>query len=40
VVGTEVFIGRLLMQDLIYLAVTIAFFVMAITYVHFCERMK
>jgi len=28
------------MQDLIYVAVTIAFFVMAITYVYFCERMK
>jgi len=28
------------MQDLIYLAVTVAFFVAAIAYVRFCERMK
>jgi len=28
------------MQDLIWIAVTIAFFAAAIGYVHFCERMK
>jgi len=28
------------MQDLIYLAVTVAFFVAAIAYVRFCEHMK
>lgn len=39
-VGTNSFIGRLLMQDLIYLAVTVAFFVAAIAYVRFCEHMK
>jgi hypothetical protein len=29
-----------MMQDLIYIAVTIAFFATAIGYVHFCDRMK
>jgi hypothetical protein len=28
------------MQDIVWTAVTIAFFVIAITYVRFCERMK
>jgi len=28
------------MQDLIFVAVTIAFFVASIGYVRFCERMK
>jgi len=28
------------MQDLIYVAVTIVFFVVSIAYVHFCERVK
>jgi len=28
------------MQDLIYIAITIAFFAISIGYVHFCDRMK
>jgi hypothetical protein len=28
------------MQDLIYIVVTIIFFVVSIAYVHFCERVK
>jgi len=28
------------MQDVIWIAVTIAFFVVSIAYVHFCERVK
>jgi hypothetical protein len=33
-------LGGRFMQDLIYGAVTIAFFVIAIAYVHFCEHVK
>lgn len=33
-------IRRSVMQDVIYVAVTIAFFVASIAYVHFCERVK
>ena len=29
-----------LMQDLLWIAVTIAFFAVGIAYVHFCERVK
>ena len=29
-----------MMRDLIFVAVTIAFFVLSIAYVHFCERVK
>ena len=28
------------MQDILWIAVTIAFFAVAIAYVHFCERVK
>ena len=28
------------MQDLIYIALTVAFFLVAIGYVHFCDRMR
>jgi len=28
------------MQDVLWLAVTVAFFTAAIAYVHFCERVK
>jgi len=28
------------MQDLIFVATTIAFFAISIAYVHFCERVK
>jgi hypothetical protein len=28
------------MQDVIWIAVTIAFFVASIAYVHFCDRVK
>jgi len=31
---------RWIMQDLVYVLVTIAFFVVSIAYVHFCERVK
>jgi hypothetical protein len=33
-------IGELLMQDALFVAVTIVFFVLSIGYVRFCERMK
>jgi len=29
-----------IMQDVFWIAVTIAFFAVAIAYVHFCERVK
>lgn len=28
------------MRDLIFVAITIAFFVLSIAYVHFCDRMR
>jgi len=28
------------MQDVLWIAVTIAFFALSIAYVHFCERVK
>ncbi|SPF40975.1 conserved hypothetical protein [Candidatus Sulfotelmatobacter kueseliae] len=28
------------MQDLIWTAVTIAFFVLSVAYVHFCDRVR
>jgi len=28
------------MQDILWIAVTIAFFALSIAYVHFCERVK
>ena len=28
------------MQDLIYMILTVAFFVLSIGYVHFCDRVK
>jgi len=28
------------MQDLIYVAITIAFFALSLAYVHFCERVQ
>lgn len=31
---------EVLMQSLLWTAVTVAFFVLAIAYVHFCERVK
>ena len=30
----------MLMQDVIFIAVTLAFFVIALGYVRFCERMR
>jgi len=32
--------GRNTMQDLMWIAVTIVFFVLSIAYVYFCERVK
>jgi len=32
--------SEIVMQDVIWIAVTIAFFVLSIAYVHFCERLK
>ena len=32
--------GDELMQDVLWIAVTIAFFALSIAYVHFCERVK
>lgn len=29
-----------IMQDILWIAVTIAFFALSIAYVHFCERVK
>jgi hypothetical protein len=29
-----------IMQDILWIAVTIAFFAVAVAYVHFCERVK
>ena len=31
---------RTFMEDLIWIAVTIAFFALSIGYVHFCDRVK
>ena len=31
---------RLVMQDVLWIAVTIAFFALSVAYVHFCDRMK
>jgi hypothetical protein len=28
------------MQDILFIAITIAFFALSLGYVHFCERMK
>jgi len=28
------------MQDVLWIAVTVAFFALSIAYVHFCERVK
>jgi hypothetical protein len=28
------------MQDILFVAITIAFFALSLGYVHFCERMK
>jgi len=28
------------MQDIIFVAISVAFFVVAIAYVHFCDRLK
>jgi hypothetical protein len=33
-------LGEIDMQDIIWIAVTIAFFALAIGYVHFCDRVK
>jgi hypothetical protein len=32
--------ARGLMRDFIFAAITLAFFVLSIAYVHFCERVK
>jgi hypothetical protein len=29
-----------MMQDVLWIAVTVAFFALSIAYVHFCERVK
>jgi len=34
------FSGDWIMQDIFWIAVTIAFFALSIAYVHFCERVK
>jgi len=31
---------RWIMQDLVYVLITIGFFLVSIAYVHFCERVK
>jgi hypothetical protein len=31
---------RVALEDLIWIAVTIAFFALSISYVHFCDRVK
>jgi hypothetical protein len=31
---------EVMMQDILWIAVTIAFFALSIAYVHFCERVK
>lgn len=28
------------MQDILWIAVTVAFFVLSVAYVHFCDRVK
>ncbi len=33
-------IRRSVMQDVIFVAISVAFFVASIAYVHFCERVK
>jgi len=33
-------LGESLMQDILWIAVTIAFFALSIAYVQFCDRMK
>jgi hypothetical protein len=32
--------GNTIMEDLIWVAITIAFFALSIGYVHFCDRVK
>jgi hypothetical protein len=39
-VNQDSFSGDELMQDVLWIAVTIAFFALSIAYVHFCERVK
>lgn len=38
--STDLFSGDQLMQDVLWIAVAIAFFALSIAYVHFCERVK
>ena len=38
--GNEHGIQELNMQDLIFVAITIAFFALSLGYVHFCDRVK
>ena len=33
-------VGVMTMQDLIFVAITIAFFALSLGYVHFCDRVK
>jgi len=33
-------ISEMIMQDVLWIAVTVAFFLVSIAYVHFCERVK
>jgi hypothetical protein len=39
-VGQNEFPGDEMMQDVLWIAVSVAFFAMSIAYVHFCERVK
>jgi len=41
VIGNRIFFFEEIdMQDVLWIAVTIAFFAISIAYVHFCERVK
>ena len=39
-VDHDVVLGRVSMQDIIFVAITIAFFALSIGYVRFCDRVK
>jgi len=40
VMFAEILFWRLVMQDILWIAVTIAFFLISIAYVRFCDRIK
>lgn len=39
-IGREKDRGEFVMEDVLWIAVTIAFFALSIGYVHFCDRVK